>query len=341
VDAQLASAVLLRAIDDAPDGILVVDRDGVIAFANPRAEALFGYSRGDLKGRNVDELVPDSVRGPHRAHRASYMEHPRTRAMGTGLDLHGQTAKGEQFPVEISLSPVGPNAEQGVVAIVRDVTDRRAAEAELQRAFSELALIDDRERIARDLHDTVIQRLFAIGLSLQAGLGRTEDEGTRERLTLAIDEIDATIHDLRSAIFSLHSRRPAGSGARDEVLALINEMARTLGFHPSVRFEGLVDTEITPHLRDELIASLREALTNVAKHAQASRVQVLLAVADDIAFMVVDDGVGIPANPGPGHGLGNMLGRAEALGGSCEIARFQNGGTRVSWHVPRPSPTSK
>jgi PAS domain S-box-containing protein len=337
VDTELASAVLLRAIDDAPDGILVVDRDGVIAFANPRAEALFEYTHGDLKGRNVDELVPNSLRGSHGAHRASYMEHPRTRAMGSGLDLHGQTAKGEEFPVEISLSPVGPNAEQGVVAIVRDVTDRRAAEAELQRAFSELALIDDRERIARDLHDTVIQRLFAIGLSLQAGLGRTEDDGTRVRLTLAIDEIDATIHDLRSAIFSLHSRRPTGSGARDEVLALVNEMARTLGFHPSVRFEGLVDTEITPNLRDELIASLREALTNVAKHAHASRVQISLAVADDIAFTVVDDGVGIPEQPKAGHGLGNMRSRSEALGGTCEIRPVESGGTRVAWRVPRPS----
>ena len=337
MDTELASAVLLRAIDDAPDGILVVDRDGVVAFANPRAEALFGYSPGDLNGKNVDELVPDASRGSHAAHRASYMKHPRARAMGTGLDLHGQTAKGERFPVEISLSPVGPNAEQGVVAIVRDVTDRRAAEAELQRAFSELALIDDRERIARDLHDTVIQRLFAIGLSLQAGLGRTEDDGTRERLTLAIDEIDATIHDLRSAIFSLHSRRPTGSGARDEVLALVNEMARILGFHPSVRFEGLVDTEVTPHLRDELIASLREALTNVAKHAQASRVQVSLTVADDIAFTVTDDGVGIPTHPNAGHGLGNMRNRAEALGGTCVIEPVENGGTRVAWRVPRPS----
>jgi PAS domain S-box-containing protein len=337
VDTELASAVLLRAIDDAPDGILVVDRDGVIAFANPCAEALFGYGAGGLTGRSVDELVPDSLQGTHAAHRAAYMDHPRARAMGTGLDLHGRTAAGDEFPVEISLSPVGPSAEEGVVAIVRDVTDRRAADAELQRAFSELALIDDRERIARDLHDTVIQRLFAIGLSLQAGLGRTEDEGTRDRLELAIDEIDATIHDLRSAIFSLHSRRPTGSGARDEVLALVSEMSRMLAFHPSVRFEGLVDTEITPQVRDELIATLREALTNVAKHAGASRVQVSLSVAEEITLTVVDDGIGLPPNPSVGNGLGNMQSRAQGLGGTCDIEPVESGGTRVAWRVPRPT----
>jgi signal transduction histidine kinase len=104
-----------------------------------------------------------------------------------------------------------------------------------------------------------------------------------------------------------------------------------------VRFEGLVDTEITPNLRDELIASLREALTNVAKHAHASRVQISLAVADDIAFTVVDDGVGIPEQPKAGHGLGNMRSRAEALGGTCEIRPVENGGTQVAWRVPRPS----
>jgi PAS domain S-box-containing protein len=328
-------SVLLRAIDDAPDGIFVVDRDGAIVFANPRAESIFGYGIGELNGVNVDALVPDSVRPGHANLRAGYMANPHARPMGSSLDLRGRRADGEEFPVEISLSPVGADAEEGVIAIVRDVSARRKADEALQHAFSELALVDDRERIARDLHDTVIQRLFAIGLSLQAGLGRASDDGTRERLTQAIDEIDATIHDLRSAIFSLHARRATGTSTRDEVLALIDEMEPTLGFRPSVRFDGLVDAEITATIREQLLPSLRESLTNVAKHAHAARVEIAVTVGDDVVMTVRDNGVGGATARAGGHGVANIAERARSLGGTCDLDAPNGGGTLVTWRVPR------
>ena len=269
------------------------------------------------------------------AHRNEYVTHPRTRPMGTGLELHGRHRTGDEFPVEISLSAVSTERSAGVIAIVRDVTTWRAADEALQRVFSELTLSEDRERIARDLHDTVIQRLFAIGLSLQGGLTRTDDEPTRVRIEGAIDEIDTAIRDLRSAIFSLHTRRAVGTGVRDEVLTLASETARALGFQPSVRFDGLVDAEITDTVRAELIPSLREALTNIVKHAGAKRVAVSVTVADEIVLTVTDDGIGITdAASGGGRGLGNMAKRAEALGGSCTIRPGETAGTVVEWRCP-------
>jgi PAS domain S-box-containing protein len=301
------------------------------------AEQLFEYEGDGLAGHHVDDLIPDRLRAGHAAHREQYMHHPRTRPMGTGLDLRGRRRSGEEFPVEISLSAVTTEQLTGVIAIVRDVTARRAADEQLQRAFSELTLSEDRERIARDLHDTVIQRLFAIGLSLQGGLTRTDDEATRVRIEGAIDEIDTAIRDLRSAIFSLHARRAVWTGVRDEVLALTSETARALGFQPSVRFDGLVDAEITDLVRAQLIPSLREALTNIVKHAQATRVSVSLTVTDQISLTVSDNGIGIADVVSGGRGLGNMAERAEALGGACEVRAGESGGTVVDWRVPLAS----
>jgi PAS domain S-box-containing protein len=324
-----------QAVAAAPDGIVVTDDAGTIVFANPKTYELFGYAPGELVGETVETLLPDDVRGGHVAHRAAYTAHPRTRPMGSGLDLRGRRKSGEEFPVEISLSPVASDDRVFVVAIVRDVTDRRRAAEELLAAHEELALVAERERIARDLHDTVIQRLFAVGLSLQGARMRSGEPETTERIELAIDEIDGTIRDIRTAIFALHARRTPTAGPRDDVLATVREAARALGFEPHVEFDGLVDTVMTPPIYEHLLPTLREALSNVAKHAQATRAWVTLRV-DHYAVMlrVVDNGAGLAGGPSGGRGLGNMAERAEALGGSFTIARNDGGGTAVEWRVP-------
>jgi PAS domain S-box-containing protein len=333
----LAGELLTSVVNAAPDGILVVDTEGVIQLANPMAERLFGYERGELTGVSVDVLLPERLRSGHAAHRAGYVAHPRTRAMGSGLDLRARRKSGDEIPVEIALSPVGHGPETHVIAIVRDVTERRAAAEELMTAHEQLALVDDRERIARDLHDTVIQRLFAVGLSLQAALSRTEDPALAERIHTAIDEIDATIRDIRTAIFSLHSRRATASGFRDLILSTAREAGRALGFDPHVEFDGPVESATDARIREQLIPTLREALSNVVKHANARRVSVAVRVLDDaIVLEVIDDGVGLRASNGAGgRGLGNMSERAVALGGRCEIRAGTDGGTHVVWRAPR------
>ena len=334
-ESQLSDDVLRQALDAAPDGVAVVDDTGAIVFVNPMVEQLFGYPRDELVGMSVDVLLPDQARGVHAGRRAEYAAHPRTRSMGTGLDLRGRRRSGSEFPLEISLSPLHMGDRLLVIAVIRDITERRAADEELQRAHEVLALVDDRERIARDLHDTVIQRLFAVGLSLQGALTRATSDPAVERIQLAIDDIDVTIRDIRSSIFALHTRRPFGASLRDDVIVIAREAARALGFEPSVRLDGPVDSLVPDDLRTHLVATLREALSNVTKHARASRVDIELVVdAHEVLLRVRDDGIGIDSS-GEGSGLRNMSERAIAFGGSCTITRSSSaGGTDIEWRVP-------
>jgi PAS domain S-box-containing protein len=334
-DTALNDELLGRAIEEAPDAIFVVDAAGTIQFANPMARTLFGYEADELIGAPVETLLDRGLRDAHVVHRTEYLRHPRARPMGSGLDLHGRRRTGEEFPVEVSLSHVRTGSGAYVIAIVRDVTERRKAAEELSRANEALALVDERERIARDLHDTVIQRLFAVGLSLQGALGASADAKLTARLESAIDEIDATIRDIRAAIFSLHARRVPTSGLRDDVMATCREVARTLGFEPHVSFDGPVDAAATDLVRQELVPTLREALSNVVRHAHATRVSVSLTIAGkEVVLTVEDNGRGIGPGAHGGRGLGNMIERAEVLGGRCDIRDAAAGGTFIEWRVP-------
>jgi len=331
--ADFAEAALRSVIADAPDGILLVDASGRICFANPMAARLFGYPSEALIGMSVDELLPESQRRQHVQYRAAYAANPHARPMGTGLDLRARRANGDDFPVEISLSPVA--ADNRVVAIVRDVTERRVAEAALQEAHDALSLGEDRERIARNLHDTVVQRMFAIGLSLQSVLVRVAGQPVAERIESAIDEIDATIRDIRAAIFSLHTRRPLTTSLRDDVLTIGREAARALGYEPRISFDGPVDTMVDDELREELVAIVREGLSNIARHANASEASVELAVADGLLTLrVVDNGVGISPTARAGDGLANLRQRAEAREGTMQIGAPASGrGTEVELKI--------
>lgn len=333
--ADLDDAALRRAVESAPDGIMVTDAGGRISFVNPMLARQFGYSEAELLGRHVEILLPESFRADHVRQRAAYSASPRARPMGSGLDLRGRRRDGVEFPVEIGLSPITTATGSYVIAIVRDVSERRRAADELVQAREQLALVEDRERIARDLHDTVIQRLFAVGLSLQGALVRAESPDIAERLEVAIDEIDGTIRDIRTAIFSLHARRTPTSGPRDDVLAVAREAARGLGFEPHVTFEGLVDTAMPDRVREHLIPALREALTNVAKHAHASKVAVTLAVVDgEVRLTVVDNGIGLRGGDTGGRGLDNLAARASDLGGVLAVCAAEPSGTVVDWRVP-------
>jgi signal transduction histidine kinase len=199
----------------------------------------------------------------------------------------------------------------------------------------ELALLHDRERIARDLHDTVIQRLFATGLGLQ-GLSRVvRDVTVADRIQAAVDDLDATIREIRSVIFELQADERGTSGCRVRVLALAAEMTPALGFEPRVRFDGPVDSIVGTDLAEHLLAALRELLSNVIRHARATAVEIRVRAGIEVILTVEDDGVGIGDERGTGLGLANLTERARALGGSFTLDAGQARGVRAVWSVPR------
>jgi len=213
--------------------------------------------------------------------------------------------------------------------------------ARLHRRVSDLLVLEDRERIARDLHDSVIQRLFATGLALQGVAARTTDEQVADRLTTAVEDLDDTVRHIRSTIFELQRRRLPGRSIRQELLDLVTEAGERLGLEPIVHFDGPIDSVVSGDLADHLLAVAREALTNVIKHAATPRLEVELAVRDDrLTLTVLDEGVGLPDEAvGVGQGLTNLMARAHELGGGCDIDRREVGGTQVRWAVPLPDPT--
>ncbi|MGW1611571.1 GAF domain-containing protein [Streptomyces sp. NPDC002285] len=210
--------------------------------------------------------------------------------------------------------------------------------AERRQDAEEVAVLKDRDRIARDLHDLAIQRLFATGMTLQSAGRFIEHPEASERVVRAVDDLDETIKIIRSTIFGLRSREGAGrSGLRARVVRIAGEAAPVLGFAPGVRMEGLVETQVPREIADHVVAVLSEALTNIARHARADRADVALAAdAHQVRLTVTDNGVGIPAD-GRRSGLRNMAERARQLGGELELSSPPEGGTSLVWWVPVPT----
>jgi signal transduction histidine kinase len=210
--------------------------------------------------------------------------------------------------------------------------------ARLMARVREVGRLEDRERIARDLHDSVIQRIFATGLSLQATRStvRSDPDSAVERIDAAVAELDLTIQHIRTAIFGLEAARASSQGLRSQVLELVNSVSEPLGFEPRVLFDGPVDAAITTPLDGDVLLTLREALSNVVRHADASHVQVELVAGDEVVLRVVDDGVGPTGlEKAKGNGVRNLSHRAEAQGGRCTIVPGPDGrGTVVEWRVP-------
>ena len=197
-----------------------------------------------------------------------------------------------------------------------------------------VSVLDDREGIGRDLHDKVVQRLFAVGTALQGAARLPELDLVRERIDKVVDDLDATIAEIRTTIFELGDNALPG-GLRQAVVGLADEFAPTVGVRPELTFEGAIDNGIPQQTADRLLSVVREMLSNVGKHARATRVLVILTVGDDVVLEVVDNGVGFaPAADGGGLGLTNLRSRAEKLSGTFDIQVVQGGGTRATWRVP-------
>ncbi|MFG3333798.1 GAF domain-containing sensor histidine kinase [Streptomyces tendae] len=244
------------------------------------------------------------------------------RARGVGPFTRTERALGDRF------------ASQAALALTM---------AEAQRDRERLAVYEDRDRIARDLHDLVIQRLFATGMMLESAQRRSAVPEVRDGVGGAVDELDVTIQEIRSAIFALQQPAEAPTGLRTRVLREITMAAVPLGFTPSHRFVGPVDTAVGDLTGKNLIAALRETLSNAFRHAHADRIEVVVdatATLPDgrpgVRLTVADDGVGVPAG-GRRSGLHNLERRAETVGGASRLGPgigADGGGTTVLWEAP-------
>jgi signal transduction histidine kinase len=195
-------------------------------------------------------------------------------------------------------------------------------------------LLLDRERIARDLHDHVIQELFSIGLRLDGALSKGEmSPALAQRIQECVEDLDRSIRRIRSTIFTLRGNIGGpGVDLRERVLDVTAGLQDVLGFAPAISFSGPVDTAIDAGLAADVEACVREALTNIARHARATAAVLDLALSDDrLVLTIADDGVGMPAEPSRSSGLSNLRNRARDRGGDLDIRPRPHGGTVLEW----------
>ncbi|WP_280260656.1 GAF domain-containing protein [Nocardia abscessus] len=249
-------------------------------------------------------------------------------------------ARGSVIGVLASLRAAGATpldtATQAMMAAFADQAALALQLADTQRRMRELDVLSDRDRIARGLHDHVIQRLFAVGLSLQGTVQRARVPEIKSRLTDTIDDVQGIVQDIRHSIFDLQSNTTADSSKyRKHLHGIVVDMTADTGLRTTVRLAGPV-TVLAPPLSDDVEAVLREAVSNVVRHAAASTVAVELHVKDDVTIEVTDDGAGVPADISRRSGLANLAARAENAGGSFSVTNRPEGGTVLRWAAPLP-----
>jgi PAS domain S-box-containing protein len=341
IEAEEDMRRVLLTLDATEDAVFIMDPDSLrIGYVNEGASRQVGYSSDQLVGMTLSHLNPDL--SPERL-RSIVDDLQVGASAAVGLRTVHRTRDGTDIPVEVNLQAVADEdgGRPRIIAVARDISARLEAEAQVQRSQQALqeadrvmAIADDRQRIARDLHDTVIQRLFASGLTLQALMTRAEPE-IGSRLETVVDDLDQTISEIRTAIFSLQDSSMGDETVRSRCLRVVRESADSLGFTPGLEFAGAVDT-MDDAVAEQLVPTLREALSNVAKHARSTAVTVVVGQSGETTTLtVIDDGLGIDSSANGGHGLPNMRARAEQLGGRLVVERTEPSGTSLMWTATR------
>lgn len=333
--------LILRAIDAIGDGVFVFEADSLkFTYANQAAASQTGHTSEELtSGLTPLDISSTLVEPDVRATLEPLLSGRINRRTFT---MHHTGQSGRTTPYEVTLEAPPPTASHAppvIIALTRDITERleaedaeRAAADERQSLERWSAVLSDRERIARDLHDMVIQRLFAVGMQLQSAASR-DDSSSAEPIEAVVTELDEVISDIRSSIFQLQRRAPRPP--LSERLAEI--ISRHAALTPTEIRANLEPGEVVddPRVVDELAACAEEALSNSLRHSGGRLISVDLDHRDDsLVLTVTDDGVGIPDGFEPGNGLANLSARAAALGGTCVVERRSIPGTQVTVSVP-------
>jgi len=304
----------------------------------PQGHGVLGLLIWDPKPVRMDDIAE------HASSFGFPPEHPAMHSFLGAPVLVRDRVFGNLYLTEKRDAPRFTKEDEELVVGLAAVAGVAIENARLHARVRDAAVIEDRERIARDLHDTVIQQLYATGMSLTAALRHATVPEVRERIEQSIDDLDRTMRSIRSTIFALEAAdREHSAGLRSDIVKLVTRSENALGFPPRLTLDGLVDTLVPEGVADHLLAALRESLSNVAKHAHAHRVDVEVTVAagGDVTVRVSDDGVGVGDGAGAGKGLRNLAERATALGGAFTTTPRDAGGTVAEWRVPLDRPTTR
>jgi signal transduction histidine kinase len=324
-------------------GVLNDDRTGLVEFItfglDAQAEATIGARP---TGRGVLGLFIDNPQPLRLARLGSHPESygfpsnhpPMTSYLGVPIKVRDEVY-GNLYLTDKTGAPEFTDDDEGLVAALALAAGIAIENTRLHSRVQQVAVFEDRDRMARDLHDTVIQHLFAVGLSLQSMAGEV-DAGLASRLVSVIANIDDVIRQVRSSIYEL-GLGGDDRGVRATVLALIRSLDPVVGFEVRVLFDGPVDTAVNRSVEEHLLATVREAVTNIGRHANATAASVSVRVEGAICRLeVTDNGDGIRGGPvtAGGRGLINLRRRAENLGGELLVKGAPGGGTVLIWSVP-------
>ncbi|MBN0044731.1 PAS domain S-box protein [Streptomyces actuosus] len=333
--AREAEARLAAVVASSDDAMISLDPDLLVRTWNPGAHRLFGHSEQEILDRPVQTLMSGTAFDALR----TATEQIRSQGRTDSYPSRWRRADGTEVDVAVTVSPMRDQEGSliGFSTTARDITHQLAAQAELAAARAEREVMADRDRIARDLHDMVIQRVFGAGLALQSIGARLDRADTGDRINKVIQELDATIRELRGTIFNLNQPAQRAASLRAQVLGETTAAQDRLGFTPTVGFDGPVDAALPDETAAHLLAVLREALSNAARHAHASAAWVTVRAGDELLLEVHDNGRGIDPAVTRSSGLTNLRRRAESLGGTFEVTGRPGGGTRLCWRIPLAS----
>ena len=344
-----ATARLL--LNTAPDGVVITDGSGVIVHANAQIASLFGYEPDEVLGKQIEVLIPERFHDKHIRHRRTYNEQRRKRVMGLDMELFGRRKNGNEFPVDVMLTPISNIPDWNVMVTIRDDTERKEMESALRKSHERLRILsqrlvevqeEERRAIARELHDRVGQTLAALNINLiiiGGQLGGQVDEQISTRLNDSMKLVAETIGLVRDVMSNLRPAVLDDYGLEVAIESYLSQYTSRYEIHAKFEKPDPPIPRLGPSIEMTFLRIAQEALMNIAKHAHASEVMLSLRQENNAVHLTIqDNGTGIESwesvnRPGS-HGLTIMRERAEAFGGNLKVSSVPGNGTTVEVKIP-------